>query len=527
MKINKVFHIILIWLAGFSIISTIAIVSMLVASHDDGRIVNYAGVVRGGSQRIAAIHMTGKPVDEYVAQLEKIMDGLIDGDESLDLKPFKNKEYQDSMKMVRDYWYSDLRDQMIHAQGEHDMEGLYQKSQHFFELTNNVVGIAEKEAGSRNTKIIIIVCVVLLVNLSGVITIRREVNRKILRPIEELERDTHKVAQGDLSTVISYRSGSELGSLAESMRFTVSNLKHYIDEIQYELDEISAGNLTFSPRTEFIGDFVAISDALQHIVGALNHTVCGINKSSGCVARNTDQISSSMQALAESSTEEAQSMVSLSDMVSSVSDQVQNTAGNAAQADELVCRVSGQIAECGNKMQNMVKAMREISQKSEDIGKITKAIEDISFQTNILALNAAVEAARAGIHGKGFAVVADEVRALANKSDESVKSTAVLVQGSIDAVKKGEEIANETAEMLRGIIEMAQQVATAVTQITNATAKQNEEIGVILQGIDQVSDVVQQNSATTQESAAASKELSFQANVLKGLVEQFHLNNCR
>ncbi len=526
MKINKIFRIILIWLTGVSILGTTLIVSMLGASRSDSRIVNYTGIVRGGSQRIAAIHMMGKPVDEQVAQIEKIMDALIEGDEELQIKPFKGKEYQDSMQAMRDYWYSDLRVQMIHEPGEHDPDSLYQKSQYFFDLSNDVVATAEKAASKRIMQIIFIAIVVLVINLMGVLTIRIIVKRKILDPVRDLEKDMDQVAQGDLSTVISYQSGSELGSLADNMRLTVSNLKYYIDEIQYQLDMISKGNLTVSPRTEFIGDFIAISDAMEHIVEALNHTMCGINKSSVSVAMNTDQMSNSIQALAYSSTEEAQSMVSLGDAVNSVSDQVQKTADNAAHADELVCCVSGRIEECGNKMQNMVQAMREISQKSEDIGKITKTIEDISFQTNILALNAAVEAARAGIHGKGFAVVADEVRALANKSDESVKSTADLVQGSIDAVKNGEKIVTETAELLREIIEMAQEVTAAVAQITEATAKQNEEIGVIRQGIDQVADVVQQNSATTEESAAASKELSYQADVLKQLVEQFQLKDC-
>lgn len=526
MKIRKIFRLILIWLTGFGILSTILIASMLIASHGDGRIVNYAGVVRGGSQRIAAIHMMGKPVDDHVAQLEKIMDALIDGDEELQIKPFKKEAYQDSMRAVRDYWYSDLREQMVHAPGEHDPDALYQKSQYFFDLTNDAVAVAEKEASYRIVKIICITCAILLVNLSSVVTIRGVVKKKILDPVRNLEEDTHKVAEGDLSTIISYHSASELGSLADSMRLTVKNLKHYIDEIQFQLDEISKGNLTVSPRTAFIGDFVAISDAMQHIVVSLNQTMCGINKSSTSVAMNTDQMSSSIQALADASTEEAQSMVSLSDTVNVVSDQVQKTADNAAHADKLVCRVSDQIEECGSKMQNMVTAMKEISQKSEDIGKITKTIEDISFQTNILALNAAVEAARAGVHGKGFAVVADEVRALANKSDESVKSTADLVQDSIDAVKNGEAIVNETATLLREIIEMVQDVTSAVAQITDATAKQNEELGIILQGIDQVVGVVQQNSATTEESAAASKELSNQADILKRLVDQFHLTDC-
>ena len=189
----------------------------------------------------------------------------------------------------------------------------------------------------------------------------------------------------------------------------------------------------------------------------------------------------------------------------------------------MALNVQDQAGESRQRMQEMLSAMEDISNSSNEIGKIIKTIEDIAFQTNILALNAAVEAARAGAAGKGFAVVADEVRNLAGKSAEASKNTSSLIEGSLHAVERGTRIANDTAKALDQLTEGVQHVAVTIEQISEASEAQAESVKQVNDGIGQISSVVQSNSATAEESAAASEELSSQAQILKDLVGRFSL----
>ena len=195
----------------------------------------------------------------------------------------------------------------------------------------------------------------------------------------------------------------------------------------------------------------------------------------------------------------------------------------AHRVNEKVNLAAENVQQSNERMQQLIGSMNDIRQSSMEIDKVIKTIEDIAFQTNILALNAAVEAARAGDAGKGFAVVADEVRNLANKSQEAAKSTAGLITTAVNAVQLGSKIADETAESLISTVEDIKGITNGVNDISDASERQAESISQVSIGITQIADVVQNNSATSQQTAASSAELSSQAQLLGELVEKFRL----
>jgi methyl-accepting chemotaxis protein len=241
------------------------------------------------------------------------------------------------------------------------------------------------------------------------------------------------------------------------------------------------------------------------------------------VASGSRQVSEGSQSLSQGTTEQASSIQELTATITEIAAQTRQNATNANEANQLASQARENAIKGNQQMQHMIEAMTEISTSSSNISKIIKVIDDIAFQTNILALNAAVEAARAGQHGKGFAVVAEEVRNLAARSAEAARETTVLIEGSIQKVGDGNAIALETGKSLDMIVEDISRTDDLIDSIANASNEQASGLAQINEGVVQVSNVVQANSATSEQSAAASEELSSQAQLLKELTGSFKL----
>lgn len=380
--------------------------------------------------------------------------------------------------------------------------------------------------GSLHTLTVIMSIVSVLAILITVFLIILLVRNIIGKPVAELNDVAAKIADGELEQVIRHCSNDELGELADNFGQTVVRLRDYVDyinEISEKLQDIAQGDLTFTLSHEYTGEFAKIKESLERISLAFNETLGQINIAAGQVAEGAGYVADGAQTLSQGAVKQTDAVEALAAHINEVSEGIQKTAEGAKRASQISQDMGSGILESNDKMQNMNGAIQKISAKSAEIHSIIKTIEDIAFQTNILALNAAVEAARAGSAGKGFAVVADEVRDLAGKSSEAAKNTTLLIEQTVEAVEDGNKAAEDTTASLMAVVAQTQEVTGLIEKIADYSAEQADAAEEVIHGIDRISDVVQSNMAAAEKSAAASEELSSQANMLKGLAAKFRL----
>lgn len=350
------------------------------------------------------------------------------------------------------------------------------------------------------------------------------VRKKLIHPIIHIEDEMKEISQGNLSAEFKLESDtSEIGMLADAIHTTKRELKKYIGDITDKLEEMAAGNMNLIIGENYRGEFLPIQDALRQILDSLNQSLSNINMASGQVATGAGQVASGAQALSQGATQQAASVEELTSSIRELSEKLDTMAENAVNASECSMQASGKLDIGNQKMAELTEAIGNIAQESSQISGIIKTIEDIAFQTNILALNAAVEAARAGTAGKGFAVVADEVRNLAAKSSDAAKDTTTLIENTLRLIEQGATLTDATTSALAEVVSGAAQSTHLVDEIAVVSKQQSDDLRYVMEGIEQISNVVQTNAATAEESAASAEELSGQADTLKESVKYFQL----
>lgn len=350
------------------------------------------------------------------------------------------------------------------------------------------------------------------------------VSKNILNPVAKATDRLVKLSDGDLSSECELNnSGDETQVLSEALQKTVGVLSSYIKDIDHVLSSISEGNLNVNSSVDYKGDFVGIKHSLDGIVNRMRETMVAINSVSKKVFTGSENLSSGAQLLADNTSGEAAAIEEITSMTAGIeSDAVKNTE-ITEKASKLLESVLDDIDEGGNNIVDMTEAMNDIKNASDEIQRVIAIIEDIAFQTNILALNASIEAARAGELGKGFAVVADEVRTLATRSSEAAADTMKLIGNSSEAVSRGTEIAGKTQGSFETITESTKQFMALMENISAASEEQTKAIREINSGLDNIAASIQSNTASAEESAAASLELKAQADILNEQVSMFRI----
>ena len=374
--------------------------------------------------------------------------------------------------------------------------------------------------------IVIIVILVILVLVAAVV-ISARIAGGLSKPIRMCVSRIQQLQEGDLSSPIpDLRRKDEIGLLNDATAGIVSVLQGIIQDMGYLLGEMSKGNLNARSRNpeQYVGDMNMVLVNLRELEYGLSETMAQINTAAEQVSAGAEQVSSGAQALAQGATEQASAVQELSATISDISNSANNNSAAAKQSQEKANLAGGQVIQSNEKMGQLKQAMADISKGQQEIGQIIETIENIAFQTNILALNAAVEAARAGSAGKGFAVVADEVRSLASKSDQAAKQTKDMIERSMSNVERGGSLTDEVSAALEQTVTYTEDAVTLMNQVAENIISDTDSIHQVSEGTDQISSVVQTNSATAEQSAAASQELSGQSHLLKDLVSRFTLS---
>ncbi len=396
------------------------------------------------------------------------------------------------------------------------------------------IGISAK-AQAQKAYIISIVMVVIMTIISLIVVIyailysrnaRLALTRSILGPIEAISAAADDMARGKLELSIETDSEDELGKLAKDLADSTNVIENIVKDIDDTLRRMSGGDFSSGSQNEdlYIGDYEAISNALSDISENLSSTLLEVKNSSSQVSQGATNMSQGATDLAEGATDQAAAVEELTASVNSITEQTKQLAAVAERSKEMATSVRDNAETSARKMHLVTDAMTRITEASAEIEQVTNSIEAIAKQTSLLALNASIEAARAGETGKGFAVVADQIGKLADQSSEAAKNTHQLIADTMDEINNGNSVVAETTEALDAMHHSVEEITQMIIETGDLAKQQAQSMEEIDKGIEMISNVVQSNSATAEESSAVSLELSEQSESLNNLIGQFTIS---
>lgn len=342
-------------------------------------------------------------------------------------------------------------------------------------------------------------------------------------PIGKVKDASVELARGNLNIEIQKMYPDEIGEMTDSFQEAAEMIKLYIRELSRGLGEVAQGNFNIATDVEFKGDFHALADSLNRIIQSLSGTLGNIYESSEQVSMGATQMAQSAQSLAEGATNQAASVEELTATIQNITETIVHSSEKAEESFHNAERFKKEAEASNEEIKDLNLAMERINETSKEIANIITAIEDIASQTNLLSLNASIEAARAGEAGRGFAVVADQIGKLAADSATSAVNTKNLIEHAIQEIERGNEIMLRATGAIESVIQGISTLAASTNEISTLSASQADAMRQLEIGIEQISEVIQNNSAAAEQTSATSQELSAQSESLEHMVGQFSL----
>lgn len=357
-------------------------------------------------------------------------------------------------------------------------------------------------------------------------TLKGDINNSVTNlstVIAELARVMAAMRNGDFSQQLNTQMQGQLANLQNDVNSSLLITADAISEVTSVLSGLAQGNLDQQVKREYKGVFASLKQDVNQTIEKLTSVITSIQDSADKVSLSASEIASSNIEISQRTEEQAANLEEASASSSNMLDEIAQIAKQSSEAVTLAENAQSTATEGGELSKQTVTAIIEVNKSSKDINEIVSVIDEIAFQTNLLALNAAVEAARAGEHGRGFAVVANEVRELAGRSAASAKQIKNIIGNSNQKISQGTALANSSGDKLDQIVSAVEAVNHMIVSINSSSITQQQAIREVDTVVQRLTTLIQENSAITEETMAAAKQMSDQANTMRQLLQYFSL----